>query len=326
MTIPTDIRVGCASWLDKSLINEGDFYPRPSMNSEDRLSWYSEFFNFVEVNATYYTLPNEKIVALWDKRTPQSFLFGIKAWGLMTGHNVKIDLLPHEFRKLLPNSISLNKRGEIEHQQFPSSALDLAYERFKDAIKPLADSGKLGYILFQFAPWIRYGKTALDYLSSIPERLPGYPIAIEFRHESWIPARTKEVLKFLSERRISCVAVDAPWMPRIMEPTSSIFVIRCHGMNIDGWQAQLRGEEPTVAEKYDYLYSEKEVRNLVDSIRTLQSVSRVFVVFNNNRRNYPIINGLQFRRILGENPPDPTQLKKNWRPKGKTQENQSYLF
>ena len=53
-----EYRVGCASWLDTSLLHAGRCYPETKMNAEDRLRWYARFFNAVEVNATYYALPS----------------------------------------------------------------------------------------------------------------------------------------------------------------------------------------------------------------------------------------------------------------------------
>jgi uncharacterized protein YecE (DUF72 family) len=83
-------------------------------------------------------------------------------------------------------------------------------------------------------------------------------------------------------------------------------VVRLHGRNAEGWLRQLRGEGPTVREKYDYLYREEELRELVPEVETLQAeTERVFVSFNNNNRAYPVTNALMMRRLLGVHPPVP---------------------
>src|SRR5205809_332678 len=201
----TSYHVGCASWLDTSLLAEGTFYPSPHMTAEERLRWYARFFEAVEVNATYYALP--------------------------------------------------------------------AYNTSR--------------------AWVGYSSKALEYLGSLSERLPGWTLAVEFRNPSWVPQRTAEVLKFLRDHRLVYVAVDCPWQPLIPEASADTAVMRLHGRNIKGWQAQMRGKQPSVAEKYDYLYSPEEVAALSETARSLEEeAATVHITFNNNNRDYPVRNGL----------------------------------
>ena len=93
---------------------------------------------------------------------------------------------------------------------------------------------------------------------------------MEFRNPSWVPQRTAEVLKFLRDHRLVYVAVDCPWQPLIPEASADTAVMRLHGRNIKGWQAQMRGKQPSVAEKYDYLYSPEEVAALSETARSLE--------------------------------------------------------
>ena len=313
--VETEYRVGCASWLDASLLSEGQFYPAPRMTSEERLQWYARFFDSVEVNATYYALPSYRNSQLWAERTPASFEFAVKAYSLMTGHHPKADRLPKELRTLLPQPLPVNARGEIERRHFPKEALDLCFDWFRDALAPLRQAGKLSYVLFQFAPWVGYSPRALDYLASLLEHLPGWRVAVEFRHPSWIPRRTEDVLKFLAEHGLIYVAVDCPWQPLIPAATTDWAVLRFHGRNVAGWEAQMKGKQPSVAEKYDYLYSAEELEGLADSVQRFHGkVRRVYTKFNNNRADYPVRNGLAFRRLLGQAVPDPEVLKAEYRP------------
>src|SRR5262245_27169063 len=188
----TDFRVGTASWLDQSLIASGRFYPRPAMSAEDRLRWYARFFDCVEVNSTYYALPSPRNAELWAARTPAGFQFHVKAYSLMTGHHPRLDTLAAELRLMLPEDVPLRRRGELDREQFPAEALDACFELFRAALAPLATAGKLGYVLFQFAPWVRHDEATLGYLASLRQRLPDWPIAVELRNETWIPERTEE--------------------------------------------------------------------------------------------------------------------------------------
>jgi uncharacterized protein YecE (DUF72 family) len=300
-----EYRVGCASWLDRSLIASGRFFPRSRMSAEDRLRWYARFFDVVEVNATYYALPSPRNSELWVARTPPGFVFHVKAYSLMTGHHPRVDSLPADLRLMLPEGLPLNRRGEVERERFPAEALDRCFELFRAGLASLAAAGKLGYVLFQLAPWVRYGDTALEYLASLPRRLPGFVVAVEFRNASWIPERTDEVLHFLTDHGLVFVCLDAPWQPYIPAVTAPGWVaVRLHGQNVKGWVDQLAGREPSVAEKYDYLYGPDEMQAIARRVRAFGGhARRVAVTFNNNNLDYPVRNGLDLKRLLGLDAP-----------------------
>jgi uncharacterized protein YecE (DUF72 family) len=305
--------------MDQALIASGGFYPRLSMSAEDRLRWYARLFDCVEVNSTFYALPSPVTVARWAERTPPGFLFHVKAYGLMTGHHPRADTLPADLRLLLPATSPVGERGEVAADRFPPEALDRCAALFRETVAPLAEAGKLGYVLFQLAPWVRYGEGPLAYLASLPARLPGWPIAVEFRNETWIPRRTDEVVRFLADHGLTFVAVDAPWQPLVPAATTPEWaVLRLHGRNRQGWLDQRAGRRPTVAEKYDYLYSAEELADIVREMRTFHGrVRRVAVTFNNNNRDYPTRNALDVKQLLGLEAPDLAALKAAWRPSGR---------
>jgi uncharacterized protein YecE (DUF72 family) len=295
--------VGLSSWTDTSLIAEGSFYPRRSMTPEARLRHYAGVFDVVEVNASYYAIPDARTVVRWVERTPPGFIFHVKAYSLLTGHHPRPQSLPAEIIRLLPDTARRTRRGEVDAATFPPSAVDEAFRLFRAALAPLAESGKLGYVLFQLAPWVRYESRWLDYVEALPERLPGWAIAVEFRDRSWLPEHTDEVLTMLRRARLANVMVDGPptvnAVPRLAAVTAPVAVARLHGRNVDGWLRQLRGEEPTVQEKYDYLYTPEELTGLLPEIEALaREAEEVFVSFNNNNRDYPVRNALMMKRLL----------------------------
>ncbi len=299
------VRVGIASWADAALIEEGTFYPRKSMTAEARLRHYASVFDTVEVNASYYAIPDARTVARWAERTPPGFVFHVKAWSLMTGHHPREQALPAELARLLPPAPPRTRRGEIDAAAFSPAALDEAFRLFRAALAPLADAGKLGYVLFQLAPWVRFSHARLDYLASLRDRLPGWTVAVEFRDRSWLPDHTDETLRVLREAGLAHVAVDAPATPNavplVVTATAPVAVLRLHGRNAEGWMRQLRGEEPAVREKYDYLYTEEELRGLLPEVERLAAeAEEVFISFNNNNRDYPVRNALMMRRLLGQ--------------------------
>jgi uncharacterized protein YecE (DUF72 family) len=306
------VRVGICSWADPALIESGTFYPRKSMTAEARLRFYAGVFDVVEVNASYYAIPDVLTVRRWVERTPPGFVFHVKAWSLMTGHHARPQTLPAEVRAALPAQPRLDRRGDIEADAVPAEGLDAAFRVFRAALRPLEEAGKLGYVLFQFAPWVHFDTTRLDYLASLPARLPGWTVAAEFRHRSWFPDHADETLGALRAARLAHVVTDAPAvggvMPHVTAVTAPISVLRLHGRNAEGFLRQLRGEEPSVREKYDYLYSDAELSALVPEIGSLgEDSEEVFVSFNNNNRDYPVRNALALRRLLGQPTADALQ-------------------
>jgi uncharacterized protein YecE (DUF72 family) len=299
------IRVGICAWTDAALIEEGSFYPKKSMSAEARLSWYARFFDSVEVNSSFYAIPDARNAVRWAERTPPGFLFNVKAYAPMTGHHPRAATLPADVQRLLPARPRLTRRGEIDVGGLPPEALDHVFRLFSQALAPLKEAGKLGYVLFQLAPWVRFDHVRLEHLASLPRRLPGLTLAVEFRDRSWLPDHADETLRTLREHGLAHVIVDAPavpnavpYVPAVTAPTA---IFRLHGRNAEGWMRQLRGEEPTVREKYDYLYSEDELRALAPDVeRAAAEAERVFVAFNNNNRAFPVTNALMLKRLLGQ--------------------------
>jgi uncharacterized protein YecE (DUF72 family) len=298
-------RVGICAWADPALIEAGTFYPRKSMSAEARLRHYASVFDVVEVNSSYYAIPDIRSTQRWVERTPPRFIFHVKAYSLLTGHHPRAESVPADLMALLPKSPRRTRRGEIDATSFSPEAVDRAFHLFRAAVGPIAEAGKLGYVLFQFAPWVHFDTARLDYLASLPARLPGWTIAIEFRHRSWLPDHIDDTLRALSDARLAHVIVDGPpaghAVPRVTIATAPTAVFRLHGRNAEGWLRQLRGEEPTVREKYDYLYSEGELRALLPEIEAVSAETEdVFISFNNNNRDYPVKNALMMKRLLGQ--------------------------
>jgi len=299
------VRVGICSWADPALIEAATFYPKKSMSAEARLRFYAGVFDVVEVNASYYAIPDVLTVRRWAERTPPGFVFHVKAWSLMTGHHPRPQSLPAEVQAMLPERVRRSPRGEILADDVPAEGIDAAFRLFRAALAPLAEAGKLGYVLFQFAPWVHFEPARLDYLASLPERLPGATVAVEFRHRSWFPDHADETLRALRAARLAHVITDAPAvggaMPHVTAVTAPTAVLRLHGRNAEGFLRQLRGGTPSVREKYDYLYSDTELAALIPEIGSLAEDSEeVFVSFNNNNRDYPVRNALALRKLLGQ--------------------------
>jgi uncharacterized protein YecE (DUF72 family) len=307
----TEYRIGLCSWMDRSMLDEGHFYPQKTLSAEDRLWWYSRFFDTVEINSTFYALPSEQTVAAWAHRTPPGFLFNVKAYGLLTGHDVDVNRLPPPLRQALPRGARGRRPGQVASSAFDADARAWALGELRTALRPLEQADKLGYILFQLAPWMTFSTETLDYLASLPAMLPGSVIAVEFRHRSWFGAHTQETLGFLAGHGLTYVSIDGPrgraTVPSLPALTTPVAVFRLHGRNFQGFLKQVQGKAPTVAEKYDYLYPREELEEIARAAGALNGrAQRVHLQLNNNRSDFPAINAIQLKEMLLEawHPPD----------------------
>ena len=107
--VRTEYRIGLSAWTDRSMLAESEFYPRKTMSAEERLWWYSRFFDVVEVNSSFYAIPSIDTTTGWAARTPPGFLFNVKALGILTGHDTESARLPDELRRLLPRALQLEE-------------------------------------------------------------------------------------------------------------------------------------------------------------------------------------------------------------------------
>jgi len=293
------ILIGTCSWTDRTLIECGRFYPPTAVSAEERLRFYASQFPIVEVDSTYYGLPSQRNAALWARRTPQDFLFDIKAFSLFTHHPTPPSALPRELREALPPS--LQEKERLYYRDLPPAVREELWRLFLDALLPLESAGKLGAVLFQFPPWFQPGPRSRDYILEAQERLAGYRLAVEFRAAAWLaPGQEARTLAFLREHRIPFVCVDEPQglpnsVPPIAAVTADLALVRFHGRNRQAWAKK----GATVQERFNYLYSEEELGEWVPAIRSLaQEAREVHVLYNNCYQDFAVRNARQMARLL----------------------------
>ena len=297
------IRVGTCSWADEALSKH--FYP-PGLKAGERLAYYAEHFDTVELDSTYYRLPVDTMAQRWAEQTPDGFVMHVKAFGVMTRHPVKKEQLPTDLRDEAP----VDEKGRIDRP--PREFRAEVFTRFREALEPLRVAGKLGGILFQFPSYVVYKDRSLEYLTWAKEQMAGDEMLVEFRHSSWYEDDIRaDLLSFLEEHGMSLVVVDAPKteaknVPRtLFALTSPTLYVRFHGRNAKTWN--VRGT--SAADRFDYLYSDEELAEWVEPLRELAGEAQnAYAVFNNNNRSpgnggfvsQAATNAQQFRQLLGE--------------------------
>jgi uncharacterized protein YecE (DUF72 family) len=287
-----EIRIGTASWTDPGFIE--DWYPK-KLPASQRLRWYAEHFNLVEVNATFYALPNARVVQRWCAETPDDFIFDVKLPKVLSRHAMQAKFLPPDLRSRVPiRNAVIQLTPESER---------LVAQRFLREIQPLKDAGKLGAFLLQLSPAFRPKTHQIEELDSLAELFSGYALAVELRNRDWVVnERFEEVREYFQQRKMTFVLVDAPdsehftVMPNLDSVTQPrLGYFRLHGRNESGY---IRGR--SVAERFDYDYSPEEVKEIAERLRRVEKeVERLHIIANNNRSNYAPKLAEALRKQLG---------------------------
>jgi uncharacterized protein YecE (DUF72 family) len=296
----TTIRVGTAGWTDRTLTARGVFYPGGVSTPEARLRYYASRFSMVESDAGFYAIPDPLNTERWIERTPADFVFDVKAHALMTGHPTEIARLPKTIRDALPPALASGKR--VYANDLPLELRDEIWRLFAAGVRPLHDAGKLGAILLQFAPWIRPARNTPAMFARARDQLGDLPIAMEFRHPTWLEPQIRERLwSQLRDNGMTYVVADTPpgtatSMPRVPAVTTQgLAIVRLHGRRSETWGAR----DASVAEKYRYLYDRDVLEEWLNVILGLgEQAERIHVVFNNCYANYGTTNAVELARLL----------------------------
>lgn len=301
--IPTaagEMRFGTASWTDPTLTRGGMFYPAGTDSAEDRLRYYASHFPLVEVDATYYALPERRMTDLWRTRTPDDFTFDLKAHALMTGQPTEVKRLPPDLRAELPAALA--EKTRIYAKDLFPELQEQVWAHFIDALEPLRSSGKLGSVLLQYPRWFHPGSEQRDAILAARERLGDIASAVELRNAAWFNERNRErTLRFLADHAIPFVMVDEPQgtkssVPPIAAVTSPrLAIVRFHGRRNELWE---RPGIPVV-ERFRYLYEPRELAEWVPKLEEAAGQAReVHVIMNNCYANYGITNAEELASMV----------------------------
>jgi uncharacterized protein YecE (DUF72 family) len=288
------IVIGTSSWADPGFVEE--WYP-PGLPARDRLAWYAERFEAVEVNSMFYALPGPGTVAHWAAVTPRGFTFDVKLHRALSRHAAPVESLPEGLRE----RAVAGPRGRV--------VLDAPLERALaeatlEAVAPLAEAGKLSTFLLQLSPAFGPRDHRLEELDALVEALAPHVLAIELRNRSWVkPARLEATLGWFEARGAAWVGVDAPPAEHftIMPPLDAVTnprvaYLRAHGRNTERY---VRGR--AVADRFAWRYSDDELRAITGRALPLaERAGEVRLMFNNNRGSDAPVAAARARELLGQ--------------------------
>jgi uncharacterized protein YecE (DUF72 family) len=198
---PRRVFIGTSGWTYDDWY--GSFYPE-DMKGSERLSFYAEQFNTVEVNATFYRLPTEPMIKAWNARLGKDFHLVVKGSRVVT-HLKKIADCKESLEKFFDRAFKLTR---------------------------------LEVILWQLPPSLHKDVERLEtFLSSLPKECRH---AVEFRHESWW---ADEVARILSDHDCAFVAISHPSLPETILPTTDFLYVRFHGQDRDAYRYDYSDKE-----------------------------------------------------------------------------------
>ncbi len=300
------IRVGTSSWADPGFVKE--WYP-PKLPAGQRLGWYAERFDTVELNASFYAVPERDTARRWVEVTPDGFTFDVKLHRLLSRHSAGVDSLPPSLRERARTT----QRGRVILDEDLEQAL---IGELLDAIEPLETAGKLGSLLLQTTPAFKPRANRLVELEPLVRAVAPRKLALELRNRHWVEGeQLAETLAWCSEHEVAFVCVDAPpgdhfsIMPAVDAVTrDDLAYVRLHGRDTHGY---LTGK--SVAERFGWVYGEEELEEVAGRVRNLaDQAAEVHVLFNNNRDDDAPSAARRFRALLGQDPgppPDDGQLR-----------------
>lgn len=258
--------IGPAGWSYEDWY--GIVYPPRLPRGITPLEYLAQFFNAVEVNATFYRLPTARMAAAWPSQVPDDFRFSFK----------------------------LTQSFTHRRAQFPAAC---EVEAYCAGIEPVRAAGKLGPLLAQF-PWsFRYSAESADWLARLAAAFSPYERVIEVRHSSW---NCDAGLAAIRAAGGMC-NVDQPALRNCLPPARHVFgpigYARLHGRNEANWFA----EDQPAFERYNYLYDMSALREWAGHVDAMMDAARdVYVVTNNHYRGQAVINALELQALLGRAP------------------------
>lgn len=268
------------------------------MPAGERLAWYAQHFEMVEVNSTFYAVPDARLVERWNRSTPDGFTFDVKLHQLLSRHSTNIKLLP----PVLQKNAQVDDKGRVKLTSDMEQAM---IDCFREPIEILRSAGKLGALLLQLSPAFSPKMHKLSELDSLLGGFNSYRIAIELRNRNWVQGEQLNMtLEFFLKHSAALVLVDTPVEKHftIMPPDlNDITDKRLAYLRLHGRDAHAYTTGKTVAARFNYDYSDDEVGQLAARARSLADRAKeVHVIFNNNALDYAPHGATRMRAALGQ--------------------------
>ncbi len=244
----------------------GVFYPQ-DLPRDEFLAFYSGYFNALEINYTYYGMPEERQIASMVTRSMERLQFSVKAHQSMT-HNVTVS-------------------GRRDSSR-----------AFREALLPMTNRGLLKSVLLQFPQSFHYAPDERRYLDNLVGELQGLPLVAEFRHRSW---QNKRVWEGLEKRGVGWCICDMPELKNLPSSlqivTGGAAYLRFHGRNAGSWYGT------NARDRYEYDYTQSQLETFLPLVNSVAASSRlVQIYFNNHAKGHAVVNAQKMKILTQQSP------------------------
>jgi len=271
---PGNIKIGVAGFSYKDW--QGVVYP-PSLKSSARIEYLAQFLELIEINTSFYGHIKPAVGKEWCRAALSvnpKFVFTAKLNRAFTHSPVAV---------LEPTSAKTIRPAATDEQDA------------KAGYDSIATQGMLGALLAQFPISFKCTDENRAYVERLVERFRSYPLVLEIRHASW---NEPDVFRWIEGLGIGLCNIDQPLLGRAVGPsahaTSAVGYIRLHGRNYKQWFA-----ETNVRDRYDYLYSTKELASWKDrALEVAEKTETTYVVANNHNLGKAAVNALQLISMI----------------------------
>jgi len=256
---------------------QGTFYPRGMKRSQHPLGYYARYFDCCEINTTFY-----------GHLRPE--------WGKKWCDTVAAECPDFQFTAKLYQGFTHAPAAVVQStsaETIKPAEDDEALAR--KGLDSLAERGRLGALLAQFPISFKNTDANRDYLAGLIERFRDYPLVVEVRHLSWNDAK---VLAGFAEKNVAFCNIDQPLLGRAIRPsqhvTAPVGYVRMHGRNYKEWF-----ESNNRNDRYNYLYTEKEIADWAERVRQIDArAEKTFVITNNHYKGQAAANALEIKELL----------------------------
>lgn len=269
---PPKIYIGTAGWHYQDWV--GPFYPYNQSPTFDWLVYYSEHFNCVEVNSTFYSYMEPNVVESWVNKTVdvKDFLFTVKL---------------HQ---------------DFTHKRIYTST---KISSVKHSLRILKEAGRLGGLLIQFPYSYQFNEVNVFHLQNIVEAFQHFNLFLEVRHKSW---QEDSAIDEIKNSNLTFCSIDQPKIGSAIQLqtfiTTDKLYVRLHGRNKDSWKESYQnfGKKQSYEEKnerYNYLYNTGELTEISRKIKEqFDQVKEIFIITNNHPQGHAVTNAKELINLL----------------------------
>ncbi len=285
------IYIGTAGWSYKDW--EGVVYPAQIKKSQHPVEYLARYIDALEINTSFYGHIKPEWGKLWcrmARAVNPHFMFTAKLNRAFTHSPIAV------IESTSADTIRANEEDE---------------RLAKEGLESVAMESMLGAVLAQFPISFKNTNANREYLDRVIRKFKDFPLVVEVRHNSWTNEGT---LRYFAEEGVAFCNIDQPKLGNAVTPsehvTGPLAYVRLHGRNYDQWF-----DSDSRNDRYNYLYSETELRGWKTRIDAIaEKAQKTFVIANNHFEGKAAVNALQLKSMITGRPvrvPE-TLVKKYW--------------